>query len=188
MGLIQAGIGAAGGSMADQWKDFLTIPTGVRPTAALFPAVPRGQNAGRGSDVRGSANIISNGSRIIVPEGYGLITMENGAITGFAAQAGGYTWNSQDINSQSIFAGDGFVSPLITQSWQRFKFGGQPGSQQAAFFVSLKELADNRFGTQSVIYWDDAYLNAQVGATTRGSYTLRITDPILFIKNFVPAT
>ncbi len=48
----------------------------------------------------------------------------------------------------------------------------------------LKEIPNNRFGTQSEIYWDDAYLNAQVGAITRGTYTLRIVDPILFIKNF----
>ena len=54
--------------------------------------------------------------------------------------------------------------------------------------MNLKEIPNNRFGTQAEIYWDDAYLNAQVGAITRGTYTLRITDPILFIKNFVPAT
>jgi membrane protease subunit (stomatin/prohibitin family) len=188
MGLIQAAAGAIEGTLADQWKDFLTIPDGLAPTAAIFPALPKGQNAGRGSNIRGSEGIITNGSRIVVPEGYGLITMEQGAITGFAAQPGAYTWNSQDINSQSIFAGDGLVSALIKQSWERFKFGGQPGSQQQALFVAIKELPNNRFGTQSEIYWDDAYMNAQVGAVTRGTYTLRIADPILFIKNFVPAT
>jgi membrane protease subunit (stomatin/prohibitin family) len=103
-------------------------------------------------------------------------------------RAGGYEWRSDDLNSKSIFAGDGLVESLIKQSWERFKFGGQPGSQQAAFFVSLKELPDNRFGTQSEIYWDDGFLNTQVGAVTRGSYTLKIVDPILFVKNFVPAS
>ncbi|MBS1846914.1 MAG: SHOCT domain-containing protein, partial [Actinobacteria bacterium] len=43
-------------------------------------------------------------------------------------------------------------------------------------------------GTQSEIYWDDAYLGAQVGAVTRGTYTLNIVDPVLFIKGFVPLT
>src|SRR5690606_20595689 len=93
-----------------------------------------------------------------------------------------------DQNSQSIFAGDGILSPTVTTSWERFKFGGQPGSRQLAFYVNLKEIPNNRFGTQSEIYWDDAYLRAQVGAITRGSYTLRIVDPILLIKNFVPLT
>ena len=187
MGLVQAVAGAVGGVLADQWKDFYTVPDGLPPTAALFAAVPRGTNAGRGSNTSGSSNIISNGSKIVVPEGYGLLLFQDGAISGFAAEPGGYEWRSVDINSKSIFAGDGLVSSLIKQSWERFKFGGQPGAQQAAFFVSLKELPDNRFGTQSEIYWNDGFIGTQVGALTRGSYTLKIVDPILFVKNFVPA-
>ncbi|QHS11613.1 SPFH domain-containing protein [Sinimarinibacterium sp. NLF-5-8] len=187
MGLIQAAIGAVGGTLADQWKDFYTIPDGLPPTAALFAAVPRGTNAGRGSNTKGSSNVITNGSKIVVPEGYGLLLFQDGAITGFAAEPGGYEWRSDDIHSKSIFAGDGLVDTLIWQSWERFKFGGQPGAQQQAFFVSLKELPNNRFGTQSEIYWDDGFLGTQVGAITRGSYTLKIVDPILFVKNFVPA-
>jgi membrane protease subunit (stomatin/prohibitin family) len=187
MGLIQAVSGSIGGTLADQWKDFYTVPSGLPGTAALFAAVPQGTNAGRGSNTKGSTNIITNGSKIVVPEGYGLLLFQDGAITGFASVPGGYIWQSDDLNSQSIFAG-GDMGALIKQSWERFKFGGQPGSQQAAYFVSLKELADNRFGTQSEIYWDDAFLNTQVGAVTRGSYTLKIVDPILFVKNFVPAS
>ena len=188
MGLIQAVVGAVGGMLADQWKDFYTIPDGLPSTAALFAAVPRGSNAGRGSNTKASSNIITNGSKIVVPEGYGLLLFQDGKITGIATEAGGYEWRSDDINSKSIFVGDGIFASLIKQSWERFKFGGQPGSQQAAFFVSLKELPDNRFGTQSEIYWDDGFLNTQVGAVTRGSYTLKVVDPILFVKNFVPAT
>ena len=187
MGLRQAVAGAVGGVLADQWKDFHTVPDGLPATAALFAAVPRGTNAGRGSNTSASSNIITNGSKIVVPEGYGLLLFQDGAITGFVAEPGAYEWRSDDTNSQSIFAGDGLVTPLIRQSWERFKFGGQPGAQQSAFFVSLKELPDNRFGTQSEIYWDDSFLGTQVGAVTRGSYTLKIVDPILFVKNFVPA-
>jgi len=188
MGLFQAVAGSVGGVLADQWKDFYTVPDNLPPTAALFAAVPHGTNAGRGSNTKGSSNIITNGSKIVVPEGYGLLLFQDGAITGFAAEPGGYEWRSNDLNSKSIFSGDGLVDSLIKQSWERFKFGGQPGSQQAAFFVSLKELPDNRFGTQSEIYWDDGFLGTQVGAVTRGSYTLKIVDPILFVKNFVPAS
>ena len=187
MGLFQAVVGSVGGMLADQWKDFYTVPDGLASTSALFAAVPRGTNAGRGSNTKGSSNIITNGSKIVVPEGYGLLLFQDGKITGIATEAGGYEWKSDDINSQSIFVGDGIFASLIKQSWERFKFGGQPGSQQTAFFVSLKELPDNRFGTQSEIYWDDSFLNTQVGAVTRGSYTLKIIDPILFVKNFVPA-
>ena len=52
MGLIQAAKGAIGGMLADQWLDFHTVPDGLPPTAALFAAVPRGADAGRGSNIR----------------------------------------------------------------------------------------------------------------------------------------
>ena len=188
MGFIKAFAGAIGGTFADQWKDFLVPMSGVPATAGIYPAVPQGTNAGRGSNTKGSNNIISNGSKIVVPEGMALITMQEGAITGCITEPGGFTFTSDDPNAKSLFAGDGFKESIITQSWERFKYGGQPGSQQTAFYINLKEIPNNRFGTQSEIYWDDAYLGAQVGAMTRGTYTLKIVDPILFIKNFVPAT
>ncbi|HEX4057618.1 MAG TPA: SPFH domain-containing protein [Galbitalea sp.] len=187
MGLFRAATSALGGTLADQWKDFYSVPDGLKATSALFTAVPRGSNAGRGSNVNASEDVITNGSIIVVPEGYGLVLMQEGAITGFAAEPGGYIWNSDAQDSESIFSGDGLVSPLIETSWKRFKFGGRPQAQQRALFVSLKELTNNRFATPTEIYWDDAYLNAQVGALTRGSYSLKIVDPILFVKNFLPA-
>ena len=104
-----------------------------------------------------------------------------------ATESGAYVWDSEDLNSQSVYAGDGLFSQVTRQSWERYKFGGQPGSQQLAVFVNLKELPNNKFGTQSPIYWDDAYLNTQVGAITRGTYTLKIVDPIVFTKQFLPA-
>ena len=188
MGFIKAFSGALGGTFADQWKDFYMPMPNVPATAAIFQAVPQGTNAGRGSNTQGSNNIITDGSKIIVPEGTALITLQDGAITGVITEPGGFTYTSNDPNSRSMFAGDGIIASTISTSWERFKFGGQPGSQQLAFYVNLREIPNNKFGTQSEIYWDDAYLNAQVGAITRGTYTLRIVDPILFIKNFVPAS
>ncbi|GAB2984511.1 SHOCT domain-containing protein [Nocardioides montaniterrae] len=187
MGLIQAAAGAIGGTLGDQWVDFYGVPADVSPTAAIFPAVLQGQNAGRGSNTRGSSGVITNGSKFIVPQGYGLVLLEDGAYTGFAAEPGAYTWNSDEPASQSVFTGGGLVDSVVKQSWERFKFGGRPGTQQTAVFVSLKELPNNKFGTQSEIYWDDAFLNTQVGAVTRGTYTLKITDPLTFIRSFVPA-
>ena len=188
MGFIQAFKGAVGGMLADQWKDFLTVPNGLPQTAALFPAVPQDTNAGRGSNTRGSENVITNGSKILVPQGYGLITVVDGRATGLITEAGGYEFNDSSPDARSVFAGDDLLASTVGTSWERFKYGGRPSSQQLAFYVSLKEIPDNRFGTQSEIYWDDAYLGAQVGAITRGSYTLRIIDPLLFVHNFVPAS
>ena len=187
MGFIKAFTGALGGTFADQWKDFYKPAEGLSATAAVFQAVPYGENNGRGENTSGNANIITNGSKLVVPEGTALVTFQDGAVTGMIAEPGGYIWNSEDPNSQSMFAGDGIFGQTLRQTWEKFKFGGQPGSEQLAFYVNLKEIPNNKFGTQSEIYWDDAFFGTQVGAITRGTYTLKIVDPLLFVKNFVPA-
>lgn len=186
MGFIKAFSGALGGSFADQWKDYLLPRPDVTATTAIFEAVSQGTNAGRGSNTKGSESIITNGSKIVVPEGTALITLQDGAITGFIAEPGGFIYSSDDPNAKSMFSGDGILSSTLGQTWERFKFGGQPAAQQLAFYINLKEIPNNRFGTQSEIYWDDAFLGTQVGAITRGTYTLKIVDPMLFVKNFVP--
>lgn len=186
MGFIKAFSGALSSTFADQWKDFYGPTEGVPATAALFKAVPKGTNNGVGENYKGQENVITNGSKIIVPEGTALITLQDGQITGLIAEPGGFEFKSDDPNSRSMFAGGGILSSTIGTSWERFKFGGQATSQQLAFYINLKEIPNNRFGTQSEIYWDDAYLNTQVGAVTRGTYTLKIVDPLLFVKNFVP--
>ena len=188
MGFIKAFAGALGGTFADQWKDFYTVPNDITPTTGLIKAVPQGTNAGRGQNTKGSENIISNGSKIVVPEGMALITMQDGAITGLVAEPGGFIWQSDDPNSRSLFSGDGILSSTFGTTWERFKFGGQPGAQQLAFYVNLKEIPNNRFGTQEKIRFFDSYLNAQVAVIARGTYTLHISDPILFVKNLVPAS
>ena len=186
MGFIKAFTGALGGSFADQWKDFYMVPEGIPATAAIFAAKPKGSNNGRGENTKGNDNIITSGSKIIVPEGTALITMEDGAITGIVAEPGGFIYQTDDANAQSIFTTEDPVGSLIQSTWEKIQFGGQAGAQQLAFYVNLKEIPNNRFGTQSEIYWDDAFFGTQVGAVTRGTYTLKIVDPLLFVKNFVP--
>ena len=187
MGFIKAFAGAIGGTFADQWLDMI-MPLDAPATAGVIPAVQKGTNAGRGSNTKGSDGIITNGSKILVPDGYALITLQDNAVTGFISEPGGYTFTSDDSNAQSIFSGGGLVDGIIKQAFERFKFGGVPGSRQGAVYINLKEIPNNKFGTQSEIYWDDAYMNAQVGAMVRGTYTLKITDPITFLKGFVPVT
>ena len=186
MGVIKAFSGAIKGAFADQWKEFLVPINGVPTTAALYRAELNIDNIERNSNIKSSKNIITNGSKILVPEGNALIIIQDGAITACITEPGGYIFSSDDQNSKSLFVEDGIVSSTIKNSWERFKFGGIPGSEQLAFYVNLKEIPGNKFGTQSEIYWNDIYINAQVGAKTRGIYSLKIVDQILFIKNFVP--
>ena len=187
MGFIKAFSGALSGTFADQWKDFYVPRKNVSATAAVFQAVQQNSNAGVGENTKGFENIITNGSKIIVPEGTALVTLQDGQVTGFIAEPGGFIYTSNDPNSKSLLSGDGILASTLSSTWEKVKFGGQPGSQQLAFYVNLKEIPNNKFGTQSEIYFDDAYLNTQVGAITRGTYSIKIVDPLLFIKNYVPS-
>ena len=81
MGFIKAFSGAVGGTLGDEWKDYYVPMGGVPGTAAIFRAVPKGTDAGRGSNTSGSENVITNGSKIVVPEGTALITLEDGKTT-----------------------------------------------------------------------------------------------------------
>lgn len=187
MGLIKAFGGSISGVFADQWLDFYTLPFNLPATVVTAPATLNRANSSRTTDKKNSEALITNGSKILVPEGFGLVLVQDGAITGYSSEPGGYIWQADDPNSQSIFAGDKIVDTFFKQSWERFKFGGQPSSQQIALYVRLGELPGNKFGTQSPIYWDDAYINAQVGAVTHGTYSIYVVDPIKFVAKFLPA-
>jgi membrane protease subunit (stomatin/prohibitin family) len=186
MGLIKAAAGAIGGTLADQWQDFYTIAPDLAPTVVISAAEKKETNSGRGSNTSASERIITNGSKFIVPEGYALVLVQDGAFTGFVTEPGGYTWDTDALDSSSIFAGNGFWNPLVKNSWEKFKFGGSPQSEQQAFFVSLQELGNNKFSSASEIYWDDKFLNTQAGALVRGVFSVQLIDPLLFLKTFVP--
>ena len=183
MGFIKAFTGSLSSTFADQWQDFYMPRQDVPATAGLYQAV---QNSGNGQNTKGSENVISNGSKIIVPEGTALITVQDGAVTGFIAEPGGFIFRSDDPNSQSMFAGDGIIGELAKQTWEKVKFGGQPATQQLAFYVNLKVITGNRFGTQTPIYWQDEFLATKAGGSARGTYSLQIVDPMQFFKSFVP--
>lgn len=172
MGFIKAFTGALGGTFADQWKDFIVPRSDVPATAAILELKEEEQTVEE-DQIQRIRNIITNGSKIVVPEGTALLTFQDGAITGCVTEPGGFIYSSDDQNSQSFLAGDGFFSSTLKTSWERFKFGGTPGGEQTVIYVNLKEIPGNRFGTQAEIYWDDAFLGTQVGAITRGTYTMK---------------
>lgn len=186
MGFIKAFSNALSGSFADQWKEFIVPMDNVPSTVSVYRAVLNVKNNNRGVNEKNNDNIITNGSKFIVPEGTALITMQDGAITSCITEPGGYIYSSNSQDSKSFFSDGGIISSTLETSWERFKYGGIPNTEQIAIYINLKEIPGNKFGTQSDIYWYDSYINAQVGAKTRGVYSIKITDPILFVKNFVP--
>ena len=101
MGLIKAGLGAVGGVLADQWKEFFYCEAMDKEVM-----VTKGQKriSGRSSNTKGSDNIISNGSGIAVTDGQCMIILDQGRVVEVCAEPGEFTYDAS--TEPSIFAGN----------------------------------------------------------------------------------
>ena len=185
MGLIKAGIGALGGVMADQWKEFFyceSIPKEVLVTKGIK------QTGKRTSNTKGSDNIISNGSGIAVADGQCMIIVEQGKVVEVCAEPGEFTYDSS--TEPSIFAGSLGSSILETFKTigKRFAYGGDTGKDQRVYYFNMKEIADNKFGTATPIPFKvivDEALGYKLSVDLRcnGVFSYKITNPLLFYTN-----
>ena len=189
--MISAAVGAVGGTLADQWTDYFVAPTFDEQTI-VAPGIFQESNQGRGSNRSSSANVITDGSRVVVPENTAVIITDGGEIASFSTEPGYFVFRND--GQPSIFDGRGMRESLIRQSWERFKFGGQPSQQQLIYYVNLREIRNLRFGTPgSVPYKDFSLVPEGSGQApvlrlrARGLYSVRVVDPLRFFRNFLPA-
>ena len=184
MGLIKAIAGAAGGVLADQWKEFFYCDS-----IANDILVVKGQKrtSSRSSNTKGNDNIISNGSGIAVADGQCMIIVEQGKVVELCAEPGEFTWDNS--SEPSIFAGSLGESILATFKaiGKRFTYGGDTGKDQRVYYFNTKEILDNKFGTANPISFRvvDSRINFDVDVSLRcnGTYTFRVTDPIKLYTN-----
>lgn len=184
MGLIKAITGAAGGTLADQWKEFFyceALDKNVLMT--------KGQKriTGRSSNTRGNDNIISNGSGIAVADGQCMIIVEQGKVVEVCAEPGEFTYDTS--TEPSIFTGSlgkGILDTFRTIG-KRFTYGGDTGKDQRVYYFNTKELIDNKFGTANPIPFRvvDSKIGLDVDVSVRcsGVYSYKIVDPLLFYTN-----
>ena len=184
MGLIKAIVGAAGGVMADQWKEFFyceAMPKDVLVTKGVK------RTSDRSSNTKGNDNIISNGSGIAVADGQCMIIVEQGKIVEVCAEPGQFTFDSS--SEPSIFAGNLGTSIVDTFKTigKRFTYGGDTGKDQRIYYFNTKELVDNKFGTPNPIPFRvvDSKINLDIDVSLRcsGVYSYKIADPLLFYTN-----
>lgn len=102
MGLIKAAIGAAGGVLGDQWKEFFYCDS-LNETILMAKGQKRISRFGRSSNTSGEDNIISNGSRIAVNDGQCMMIVESGKVVEVCAESGEYTYDKS--TEPSIFQG-----------------------------------------------------------------------------------
>jgi membrane protease subunit (stomatin/prohibitin family) len=181
MGLIKAGIGALGGVLADQWKEFFYCDA-----LDMDTLVVKGQKrvSGRSSNTKGSDNVISNGSGIAVADGQCMIIVEQGKVVEVCAEPGEYTYDTS--TEPSIFSGK-FGQSLLDSFkaiGKRFTYGGDTGKDQRVYYFNTKEIMDNKFGTPSPIIFEVTNrrigMSRTVNVRCNGVYSYVISDPLLF--------
>ncbi|MBQ4383718.1 MAG: SPFH domain-containing protein [Firmicutes bacterium] len=184
MGLIKAALGAAGGMLADQWREYFyceALPTNV--------LVAKGQKrvGGRSSNTRGTDNIISNGSVIAVADGQCMIIVDQGKVTELCAEPGEFTYNTS--TEPSIFYGDlgQNLKATFANLGKRIAFGGEPPKDQRIYYFNTKELIGNKYGTPSAVPFrvvdERAGIDIDINIRCFGEYSYRVTNPILFYTN-----
>ena len=184
MGLIKAGIGALGGTLADQWKEFFYCEAMDKDVL-----VTKGQKriTGRSSNTKGSDNIISNGSGIAVADGQCMIIVEQGKIVEVCAEPGQFTYDTS--TEPSIFSGKlgESLKDTFKTIGKRFTYGGDTGKDQRVYYFNTKELIDNKFGTPNPVPFRvvDSKIGLDIDVSVRcsGVYSYKIADPLLFYTN-----
>ena len=185
MGLIHAIAGAAGGVLADSWRDFFYCDA-LNENVLAVKGQKRTSDQGRSSNIRGESNIISDGSIIAVNEGQCMIIVESGEIVDVCAEPGQFVYDRS--TEPSIFYGDlgEGIRATFERIGQRFTFGGDTGKDQRIYFFNTKEIIGNKYGTSSPIPFRivDANLGLDMDTTVRmnGEYSFRLVDPLIFYK------
>ena len=184
MGLIKAAVASVSSVLADQWKEYFYCDS-----LDVNVLVAKGQKriSGRSSNTKGSDNVITNGSGIVVNEGQCMMIVDQGAIVEFSAEAGVYTWDAS--SEPTVFSG-GFGKGLA-ESWKTFKrrftYGGDTGNDQRVYYFNTKELVGNKFGTPNPVPFrvvdNNIGLDMDISIRCNGEYSYKLTDPILFYKN-----
>ena len=183
MGLIKAALGAAGGVLSDQWKEYFycdALP------ADVIAVKGRKRSTGRGSN-NGSDNIISNGSVIAIADGQCMIIVDQGKVVDICAEPGEYTY---DLSTEpSVFYGDlsQTIPEVLKNIGKRFTFGGEAPKDQRVYFFNTKELMGNKYGTPSPVPFrvvdNNIGLDVDISIRCFGEYSYRVTNPILFYTN-----
>lgn len=182
MGIIKAFSGALGGTLADQWRDIITVDS-FNETIVVKPGVRVETNRGRGSNTKASEGIITNGSKIFVPENTLAIVFDDSGIEGIITEPGGYEYHNGE---KSILSHDGIWQSIVNAVDERFDFGGQPSTYKKIIFMNLREIRNIRFGTHGPLLYHDKFYDTDLEIIAHGVLSIQITKPATFIQNYLP--
>lgn len=178
MGLIKAATSSISGGLADQWLEIIE-PDSLSDQTVLTTGTKVRKNEKRGSNKKGTDDVITDGSVIHVYPNTMMLLVDGGKIIDFTAEEGYYT--VQNDLAPSMFTGG--MREAIQESFNRFKFGGVTPQKQQVIYINLQEIRGIKFGTSSPLNYFDNFYNAELFLRAHGNYSVQIVDPILFYTN-----
>lgn len=191
MGILDAFTSAAAGSFSDQWLDIITAGPFDEHTV-VTPGTYKEQNNGRGANTRHSDGVITNGSKILVPENTAAFIFKQAGIEAIITEPGEYEYDDGEESvfydrpaSKGIF--DHVVDTMVDQTMERTKFGGVPKEETRIAFVNLREIRGIKFGTRGPQVYNDKHYKCDLEIFAYGTMSLQVTDAERFIRSFVPA-
>ncbi|MGN0687880.1 MAG: SPFH domain-containing protein [Oscillospiraceae bacterium] len=183
MGLIKAAINSISGNLADQYKEYIYCDS---LSGDVLAAKGHKRVGAKGTN-KGSDNIITDGSAISVNEGQCALVVVDGKVNEVAAEPGVFVFKSSE--SPSVFSGElgDAIMNTIKDIGTRISYGGDAAHDQRVYYINTKEVMDNRFGTANPIPFRvlDANIGLDIDVSVRcnGTYSYRITNPVLFYTN-----
>ncbi len=185
MGLIKAIASAAGGAMADQWKEYFYCDS--LDADVLVTKGKKRTSSRSGGNNKGNENIISDGSVVAVNEGQCMIIVEQGKVVEFCAEAGEFTYDTS--TEPSLFSGNlgDSIKKTFATIGKRFTFGGDTAKDQRVYYFNTKEIMGNKYGTANPVPFrvvdQNIGLDIDISIRCNGEYSYRISNPLLFYTN-----
>ncbi len=184
--VLSAAVGVISSAAADQWKDYFyceALPSNILAVKGK-KVITKGATF---SSAHGNENVITKGSGIVVADGQCMMIVDNGKVVELCAQPGEYTYDNS--TAPSLF-GDSIgqsIKDFIADTWRRVGYGGSTAHDQRVYYFNMKEIMNNKFGTQNPVPFRvvDRNINLDIDISIRcnGEYTYKITDPVTFYTN-----
>ena len=179
MGFIRAALSAGLNSFNDsKFKEAVVLPDQVSADVMAIKGQLLTKDPDGGSrQSNQNTGLLTDGSVVIVPQGYVAVLVNNGTFLGDVLEAGSHEWRAGD-NAWLLEKGG------IKGTWENFKnrfsFGGQVVTRQEIIFIRMQPIAGNKFGTQNAVEYFSERYQQLLNIRFYGLFDIKISDPVLF--------
>ena len=179
MGFIRAALSAGLNSFNDsKFKEAVVLPDQVSADVmAIKGQLLTKDPDGRSRQSNQNTGLLTDGSVVIVPQGYVAVLVNNGIFLGDVLEAGSHEWRAGD-NAWLLEKGG------IKGTWENFKnrfsFGGQVITRQEIIFIRMQPIAGNKFGTQNAVEYFSERYQQMLNIRFYGLFDIKVADPVLF--------